>query len=147
MKTIELSGRRQSLEKVLELAAEEDLILTTSDGRQFVLAEIRDFENEIRLVREQKELTELLNARSTTTKTRSLEEVKERPSVNRGERCRCRIQKYGTSGKLFTPLGFRLRPASVGRFSEGFARTLLRGYLGTRANGAKSLARKAWVGF
>ena len=36
------------------------------------------------------------------------------------------IQKYGTSGKLFTLLFCRLRPGLVGRFSEGLARNLPR---------------------
>ena len=35
-----------------------------------------------------------------------------------------RIQKYGMSGKWFPILLFRLRPASVGRFSDGLARDL-----------------------
>jgi hypothetical protein len=62
---------------VLELAGEENLILTMPDGRQFVLAEIDDFEAEVRLVREQKQLMEFLNARSDASRTLSLGDVKE----------------------------------------------------------------------
>jgi len=46
MKTIELSQVRRGLDEVLNLAGEENVVLTTPDGRQFVVAEIDDFENE-----------------------------------------------------------------------------------------------------
>jgi hypothetical protein len=76
MKTIDLSQSRRDLREVLDLAGEENLILTTPDGRQFVLAEIDDFETEIRLVREQRELMELLGQRSSSSRKLSLDEVK-----------------------------------------------------------------------
>ena len=76
MKTIDLSGPPRDLSDVLNLAAEENVLLTTSDGRQFVVAEIDDFENEVRLVREQKELMDLLAERSSDTKRFTLDEIK-----------------------------------------------------------------------
>jgi hypothetical protein len=76
MKTIDLSQSQRDLREVLDLAGEENLILTTPDGRQFVLAEIDDFETEIRLVREQRELMELLGQRSSSSRKLSLDEVK-----------------------------------------------------------------------
>lgn len=50
--------------------------MTTSDDRQFVPPEIDDFEAEVRLVREQKELMDLLTERSADPKRFSLDEIK-----------------------------------------------------------------------
>jgi len=76
MKTLALDGRGRDLQEVLDLAGEENVILTMPDGRQFVLAEIDDFEAGIELVREQGELMAFLDARSDSLKTLSLDEVK-----------------------------------------------------------------------
>ena len=76
MKTIDLSGTPRDLSDVLDLAAEENVVLTTRDGRQFVVAEIDDFEAEVRLVREQKELMDLLTERSSDPKRFTLDEIK-----------------------------------------------------------------------
>ncbi len=76
MKTLQLDACGRDLQKVLDIAGEENLILTMPDGRQFVLAEIDDFEAEIELVREQDELMAFLHARSDSHKTLSLDEVK-----------------------------------------------------------------------
>ena len=46
------------------------------DGRQFVVAEIDDFETEVRLVRENAELMEFLRQRSAPGRTYTLDEVR-----------------------------------------------------------------------
>ena len=76
MKTIDLSQFRGDLREVLDLAAEENVVLTTTNGRQFVVAEIDDFEAEVRLVRENRELMEFLRQRSAPGKTYTLDEVR-----------------------------------------------------------------------
>jgi hypothetical protein len=76
MKTIDLSQVRGGLDEVLNLAAEENVVLTTADGRQFVVAEIVDFETEVRLVRENRELMEFLRQRSAPGKTYTVDEVR-----------------------------------------------------------------------
>ena len=76
MKTIELSQVRGGLDEVLNLAAEENVVLTTTDGRQFIVAEIDDFETEVRLVRENRQLMEFLRQRSAPGKTYTLDEVR-----------------------------------------------------------------------
>ena len=76
MRTIELSQFRGGLDEVLNLAAEENVVLTTPDGRQFLVAEIDDFGTEVRLVRENRELMEFLRQRSTPGKTYTLDEVR-----------------------------------------------------------------------
>ncbi|HUT34068.1 MAG TPA: hypothetical protein VNE39_11340 [Planctomycetota bacterium] len=64
MKTLEISNRPRDVRPLLELASEENLVITTPGGRQFVLAEIDDFGEEVRLVRENAELMAFLTARS-----------------------------------------------------------------------------------
>jgi hypothetical protein len=76
MKTIELTKVRGGIDEILSLAAEENVVLTTRDGRQFVLAEIDDFEEEVRLVRENRELMDFLRQRSAPGKTYTLDEVR-----------------------------------------------------------------------
>jgi len=75
MKNLELSDGG-SLREVLDLASEENLILTTPDGRRYVVAEIDDFDSEIRLVREHRELMALLAQRTEAADTISLDQVK-----------------------------------------------------------------------
>lgn len=76
MKMIEISDKAPKLDEVLKLASEDNLILKTRDGRNFVLAEVDDFDREIQLVRQNKELMEFLDERSMETKTYSIEEVR-----------------------------------------------------------------------
>ena len=76
MKTIDLAQLRGGIDEVLNLAAEENVVITTPDGRQFVVAEIDAFETEVRLVRENRELMEFLRHRSAPGKTYTLDEVR-----------------------------------------------------------------------
>ena len=78
MKTLEISDRRQDLRPLLELASEDNVVITTPGGRRFMLAEIDDFEDEVRLVRENAELMALLDARSASTKTITAAELEKR---------------------------------------------------------------------
>jgi len=74
MKTIELSNNLLSLTEVLNLASEENIILRTQDGREFILAEIDGFDREMELTRQNKELMEFLEERSKETTTFTLDE-------------------------------------------------------------------------
>ena len=76
MKPIDLSREPPTLRDLLDLARDDNLILTTSDGRQYVLAEIDDFHEEIRLVRQQPELMAFLSRRSEAGDSLTLDEVK-----------------------------------------------------------------------
>ena len=84
MKTIELSQVRGGLDEVLNLAAEENVVLTTTDGRQFIVAEIDDFETEVRLVRENRQLMDFLRQRSAPGKTYTLDEVRKALNLTGG---------------------------------------------------------------
>jgi hypothetical protein len=77
MKTIDLSTSSPNLPEILQLASEENVILKTADGRQFVVAEIDDFAEEVRLTRQNEPLMRLLDERSKETATFSLKEVRE----------------------------------------------------------------------
>ncbi len=76
MKTFELSNA-PPLNELLDLAGQENLILRTPDGREFVLAEVDDFEREVALVRQQPELMAFLQERSRRDRTYSAEEVRQ----------------------------------------------------------------------
>lgn len=76
MRTLDLSTTPCDLREVLELASEENLILTTADGWRYVLAEIDGFGDEVRLVREHRELMAFLDQRSAASDTIALEQVK-----------------------------------------------------------------------
>ena len=82
MKTIELAGTSLDLPELLRLASEGNLILRTEDGKEFVLAEIDDFEHEMALIREQKDLMDFLDQRSTPATTFTLDQVRETLGLN-----------------------------------------------------------------
>jgi hypothetical protein len=78
MKTIQVSPEMSAVKELLELAGEENILLRTPEGREFVLAEVDDFDREIELVRQNKELMEFLASRSQEKKRFSLQEVREK---------------------------------------------------------------------
>jgi hypothetical protein len=80
--TIDLSGGPRDLHELLRLAGENNLILRTADGKEFLLAEIDDFEREVALVRQNPELMELLEERSKPGPTLTLAEVRESLGLN-----------------------------------------------------------------
>jgi hypothetical protein len=77
MKTIEVSKGILSVNELLKLAREENIILRLPDGQEFLLAEIDDFEREIELTRENEELMKFLDERSHNPRTFTLNEVRE----------------------------------------------------------------------
>jgi hypothetical protein len=56
---------------------EANASLHTQDGKEYILAELDDFDREVALVRMNSELMDLLEARSRPEKTYSLEEARE----------------------------------------------------------------------
>ena len=77
MKTVELTTIAPYLAELLDLASAENIILKTPEGREFVLAEVDDFDTEIALVRQNEELMALLEQRSREKKTYTLQQVRE----------------------------------------------------------------------
>ena len=81
MKTVELTTIAPYLAELLDLASAENIILKTPEGREFVLAEVDDFDTEIALVRQNEELMALLEERSREKKTYTLQQVREQLSL------------------------------------------------------------------
>jgi predicted extracellular nuclease len=77
MKTIDLTNNTSTITEILALAGEETVIIKTIDGKEFVVAEIDDFSQEIELVSQNEELMNFLKQRSQETKRYSLSQVKE----------------------------------------------------------------------
>jgi mRNA-degrading endonuclease RelE of RelBE toxin-antitoxin system len=77
LKLVELTTIAPALAELLDLAGEDTLILKTSEGREFVLAEVDDFDTEIAMVRQNEELMALLAERSREKKTYTLQQVRE----------------------------------------------------------------------
>jgi energy-converting hydrogenase A subunit M len=63
MKTVDLTTQLATLEEVLSLADQENVVLRTKEGREYVVAEPDDFDRELEPVRQNEELMELLARR------------------------------------------------------------------------------------
>ena len=79
MKTI-AAAAVATFSELLDLAEDETVLVTTPDGREFIVAEIDDFDEEIEAVSQSRELMELLAERSKEKANggTSLAEVKKR---------------------------------------------------------------------
>jgi len=75
MKIITVPHQARAINALLDRARQENLILRTPDGKEFVLAEIDDLE--IELTRQNEELMRLLESRAKQTQTAPLAQVKE----------------------------------------------------------------------
>ncbi len=82
MKTIIVSSQARTLNALLKQALEENVILRTDDGHEFLLAEIDDFDREIELTRHNEELMQLLDSRGQEEATISLAEAGSRLGVD-----------------------------------------------------------------
>lgn len=78
MKTIELSIELPPLREVLEMAAEESVLLRTPEGREFVLSEVDDLDEEVALIRQNQELLRFLEERSREGERFTLDEVRKK---------------------------------------------------------------------
>jgi hypothetical protein len=81
VKTIKVSKQSKTLNALLKRAREENVILRSAEGDEFILAEIDDFNREIELTRDNKQLMRLLERRAKQKATVSLEEVKRRLGI------------------------------------------------------------------
>lgn len=78
MKVIDVSLDSVSLATLLTEARHQNLILRTSDGVEFILAEVNDFDREIELTRQNQEFMAFLDERGKQTKTVSAAEARAR---------------------------------------------------------------------
>ncbi len=84
MKTIEVEHAAITLPDLLRLASEDNVVLRAADGKEFLLAEMDDFSQEVALVREQPELMAFLQQPSRSSKRLSLSEVRTKLGLDRG---------------------------------------------------------------
>jgi hypothetical protein len=78
MKTIKVSSRSRGVQSLLKLALRENVVLRSPEGHEFILAEVRDFDREIELTRQNRALMKFLDARARQTETVSLSEARNR---------------------------------------------------------------------
>ncbi len=91
MKTIDLSTKHISIEEVLDLAQQTQLLVRTPAGKIFVVAEVDpdedddDFAQEIAFTRQNKALMALLRERSQEPGRYTLAQVREKLSLASSE--------------------------------------------------------------
>lgn len=85
MNTVDLSTGFPGLGELLELASNQNIILRTPDGRDFVLAEVDDFDRELELIRQNQELLRFLEDRSKTDRTYTLDEIRQQLQISERE--------------------------------------------------------------
>jgi len=78
MKTLSISARQRVVSALLRRAQREGVILRSPEGREFVLAEVDDFDREIELTRSNKRPMKLLDERARQTRTISPDEAQAR---------------------------------------------------------------------
>ncbi len=76
MKTIELTSDAPTLHELVILADQENVIIRTEQGRQFLLAELDDFELEAERLKNSEEFMAFLDERSKERGTTSIEELR-----------------------------------------------------------------------
>ena len=76
MRTMNISANDNTLIELLRQALQEGLILRDLEGREFIVAEIDDFDREIELTRQNKQLMQVLDERAAQTDTVKLAQVK-----------------------------------------------------------------------
>ena len=85
MKTVDLASVTPTVSELLDLADEDPILIKTPAGREFVLVEVDDFAEEIERTRQNAELMAFLDERSQETVTYTLEQVRERLKLKRGQ--------------------------------------------------------------
>jgi PHD/YefM family antitoxin component YafN of YafNO toxin-antitoxin module len=75
MKTVNLKDEKLDLETVINLARKEIVVILTSDGKEFVIAEADDFEEEVAALRNSQTFQRFLADRCQSTKRIPLEEI------------------------------------------------------------------------
>ena len=75
MKTIRVDEEKLDLQKAIDLARKEPVVLLTADGKEFMLAEADDFEREVETLRGSQAFQRFLEERSKSVSRVSLEEI------------------------------------------------------------------------
>ena len=75
MKTIDLTQQKLDVEQLLDLARQGPVLLLTSEGEEFCVAEADDFEQEVEALRSSRAFQHFLDERSKDKHTIPLEEL------------------------------------------------------------------------
>jgi hypothetical protein len=75
MKTVFISKRAKSINDLLKQATRQNVILRAEDGKEFILAEVDDFDREIELARQNKALIKYLDERGQEKATIPLDDI------------------------------------------------------------------------
>ena len=75
MRTINLAKEHPRLDEVIKLAQKEPVLLLTSDGKEFLISEADDFEQEVATLRGSPAFQRFLDVRSKGKGTIPLEEI------------------------------------------------------------------------
>jgi hypothetical protein len=75
VKTVAVPPQAADVNALLEQAREEELLVRTADGSEFLLTAVDDFDQEVARTRQNARLMALLDERAKQTKTVPLEEV------------------------------------------------------------------------
>jgi hypothetical protein len=75
MKTVLVTKRSKSVYELLKQAMKQNVILRSEDGKEFILAEVDDFDREIELTRQNKALMKYLDERGKEKATIPLEDL------------------------------------------------------------------------
>jgi len=75
MKTVLVTRRSKSINDLLKQARKQKVILRSEDGKEFILAEVDDFDREIELARQNKALMKYLDERGKEKATIPLEDL------------------------------------------------------------------------
>jgi len=78
MKTIEISRESAAVNELLDQAQEEDVLVRSPDGKEYMLMAIDEFDEEIIRTRKNQKLMAFLDERAKQTKTVPMSEVKRR---------------------------------------------------------------------
>ena len=76
MKIIDVPNESTDIRAILEQARREDLIVRSSDGSEFLLTAVDEFDRELGLTRRNEKLMDFLEQRARQTQTVPLDEVK-----------------------------------------------------------------------
>lgn len=82
MKTVAIPPQATEVNALLEQARDEDLLVQTADGSEFVLTVVEEFDHEIARTRQNAKLMALLDERARQTQTIPLHEVKRQLGLN-----------------------------------------------------------------
>jgi hypothetical protein len=84
VRTIDLAVRPAGLQEILKLADEDSLLLRTRDGKEYVLIDLEDFDQELDQTRQNQELMDALEQRSQEKGVYTLEQVREQLNLKHG---------------------------------------------------------------